>query len=155
MPLRASLYNGTPFDFHRRNHRRRLHLIAHKGGGVFVKLVQRHQRHGQGAGQFAVGIVAVGGLAEFDGAFIDLVVGHHFFGQLRAAAEHDDEQAGGVGIERAAMADLFDAKLAADGIHHVMRGRPGGLVKMVRVSFFRKMPHAKYLFQQRLYQKLW
>ena len=42
--------------------------------------------------------------------------------------EHDDEQAGGIRVERAAMADLLDAELAADGVHHVVRRRAGGLI---------------------------
>ena len=76
----------------------------------FVQFLQRQRRDGQRSGQFAVGIVAVRGFAEFDRAFINLVVGHQFFGKLGAAAEDDDEQAGGVRIERAAMADFLDAE---------------------------------------------
>ena len=72
--------------------------------------VQRQRRDGQGSGEFAVGIVAVRGFAELDRAFVNLVVAHQFFGEFRAASEHDDEQAGGVGIERAAVADFLDAE---------------------------------------------
>ena len=61
-------------------------------------------------------------------AFVDFVVGHQLLGELGAAAQHDDEQAGGVGIERAAVADFLDAELAADGVHDVVRGGAGGFV---------------------------
>ena len=99
---------------------------------------------GSGGCDFAVGIVAVGGLAELDGAFIDLVVGHHLFGELGAATEHDDEQTGGIGIERAAMADLFDAEPAADHVHHVVRSRAGGLVNQQRTVKRGKFLHVNY-----------
>ena len=97
-------------------------------GRFLVQLLERHRRDGQGSGHFAVGIVAVRGFAEFDRAFINLVVAHQFFGQFRAAAQHNDEQAGGVRVQRAAMADFLDLKAAADGVHDIVRGRAGGFV---------------------------
>ena len=110
------------------NHRRDLLQVADKRGGSLVQLVERERRDGKRGGDFAVHVVAVRGFAEFDVALIDLVVGHQLLGQLRATAQHDDEQAGGVGVERAAVADLSDVELAADGIHHVVGGAAHGLV---------------------------
>jgi hypothetical protein len=83
---------------------------------------------GTGRVAVTVHVVAVGGLAEFDVALIDLVVRHELLGELGAAPEHDDEQAGGVGVERAAVADFLDAEPAADVVHHVVRGAAHGLV---------------------------
>ncbi len=55
--------------------------------------------HGEGGDEFAVGVVAVGGFAELDAAFVNLVVAHESFGELGALAEDDDEEAGGGGVE--------------------------------------------------------
>src|SRR5436305_1517622 len=47
-------------------------------------------------------------------------------GEMRAAAEHDDEQAGGIRVERAAVADFLDAELATNRVHNVVgRGAAG------------------------------
>ena len=60
----------------RRNHRRRLHLIADerlRGGVQFVQGQRRHRKRGD---QFAIGIITVGGFAELHRAGVNLVVGH-------------------------------------------------------------------------------
>ena len=79
-----------------------------------------------------VGVVTVGRLAELDRAGIGLVGGHEPLGQLGAAAQHNDEQPGGVGIQRAAVADFLDPKLAPDGVHHIVRSGAGWLVNQDR-----------------------
>ena len=94
-----------------------------KSSGRFVQLIECQRGDGQGGGEFAVGVVAGGRLAEFNRPFINFVGGHQFFGKFGAAPQHHDKQSGGVGVKRAAVADFFDLKPTADGVHHVMRSR--------------------------------
>src|SRR6185437_8593165 len=82
--------------------------------------------------------------AEFDGAFVNLIVGHQFFRKLGAAAEHDDEQAGGIGVERAAMSDFFDAELAANRVHDIVRRGPGGFINEKRAVERGEFLHGNY-----------
>ena len=50
--------------FDGRNHWRHLHLVTDEFGGFFIQIFQRQWRHGQGSGDFAIGIVGVRGFTE-------------------------------------------------------------------------------------------
>src|SRR5439155_16752872 len=50
-------------------------------------------------------------------------------------------------IERAAMANFFNAKAAADGIHHVVRSGPGRFVDQNGSVQRREFLHADYLLE--------
>ena len=62
-------------------------------------------------------------------ADVFLVLAHEQILDLRAAAEDDEEQAGGERIERAAMADLLRAETAADDGDDVVRGHAARLCR--------------------------
>jgi hypothetical protein len=68
--------------------------------------------HGLFLDGFAFGVLGVGGLPEGDGADVFLVLGHEEVGEAGAVAEHENEHAGGHGVERAAMADLLHVQAA-------------------------------------------
>ena len=110
------------------NHGRFLLDISLKrlGGGVQRLAIERGHRCG--GRDVALGIVAVGGFAELNGALVDFVVGSEFHGKLGGSAEEQNQEAGGGGVEGAAMADLLEAVLAADNVHNVVRGGAGRLV---------------------------
>ena len=75
----------------------------------------------------AIGILAVGHLAKPHGAHVFLVLAHQQVLDLRAAADRDEQQTGGQGIERPAVTDLLRAERATRNRHDVMRGHAGAL----------------------------
>src|SRR5665213_3090809 len=131
--------------FDGRNHWRHLHLVADELGGFFIQHFERHRRNSFCFENFAVRVIAVRRLAEFYRAFINLVIAHQFFRELRAATEDDDEQAGGVRIKRAAVADLFDLKTPADCVHDIVRRRAGGFINEDRAVECGKFLHGTSL----------
>ncbi len=65
---------------------------------------------GSRGGDFAAfGIQGGGGGSEFDGSQVLFWLGHKLFGEFGGAAEEDDEDAGGEGVEGTGMADLDSA----------------------------------------------
>ena len=60
-----------------------------------------------GGDGFAPGVLGGGGGAKTADAFVFLFLGHEEVLDLGGAADHEDEEAGGVGIEGAAVADFF------------------------------------------------
>src|SRR5581483_11624828 len=130
---------------HGRNHGRHLHLIADERGGQFVQFVQRGGRDGQGGDELAVRVVTIRGFTELDGALIHLVRGHQLFGKFCAAPEHEHKQPGGIRVQRAAMADLLNAELPADRVHHVVRRRADRFVDQQRAVQGFKLMHIKLL----------
>ena len=86
------------------------------------------REHRCGGRDVALSIVAVSAFAELNGAFVDLVIGSEFHGKLGGPAEEQNQEAGGGGVEGAAMADLLKAVLAADNVHNVVGRGAGRLV---------------------------
>src|SRR5882724_8506986 len=133
-------------DLDGRDYGRHLHLVANECGGGGIQFRQGDGRHGEGGDQFARGIVAVSRLTELNGAFVNLVRGHEFFGEFCSTSQDDDEEAGGVGIKGAAMADFLEPELGANGVHDIVRSRAGrfvdqdGAIKGIKLVHNRQSP---------------
>ena len=111
-----------------RDHRR--DLIELPGefleSGLNLSLVQ--SGHGFGFENFARGVLGVGGLTKFEGALILLVLSHQQVLNAGGPTNHQHEQAGGNGIEGAAMPDFTLTEPAADEVNNVVGGAARGFV---------------------------
>ena len=113
----------------------RRHLV-HRTLEVSGELLERCERLGKRAGfggGGAVGVKAIRGEAEADGAGV-LLVGlgpglREELGQAGVAAEQQGQDAGGHGVKGAEMADGFFTSGAADEGDDVVRGEGGGFVE--------------------------
>ena len=74
------------------------------------------------AGRFARSIVAAGGPAEANCAFINLVAARIELRQPGGALNHNRQHAGGDRVESSQVPDLFRFSNAAHLIHHIVRG---------------------------------
>jgi len=83
---------------------------------------------GPGLKDFAGGVLGIGGFAELEGALVLLVLGHEQILNAGGLADHEHEEAGGDGIERAAVANLALLKASTDEVDNIMGGLAGGLV---------------------------
>ena len=85
-------------------------------------LAGREFRHWLGFQHFAAAVLGAGGGSEAESPFIFLLFGHEEILHLGAPPDHENEQAGGHGIERAAVADFLRAETSArDGDDIVRR----------------------------------
>ena len=119
---------GDAVDFDGGYHRRGLHLVAEAGVHLGGDLVGGDGGGVAGGDDLAVGVLGVGFDAEAEDAFVGFVVAHDALGDFGGFAEQDDEEAGGHGVEGAAVADFGDAELAADFCDDVVGGPAGGFV---------------------------
>src|ERR1044072_320528 len=94
----------------------RRHRRAH---GVLGEAVD-----GPFGGDVARGVVGVGAGAEAHRAFVDLGRLDEETGEARRLAQRQHQETGGVGVERAGVADLLLADDAAHLLHRVVRGPP-------------------------------
>ena len=119
-----------PVDLDRRERRRNLFVLPHqrcdhrrRGEGVGGLL--GHGGHAHGA---PLGVVGVGLRAEHDPSQVGLFGRGEVGGEPCRRADQYDEQSGGHGIEGARVSDTLLAEGTADAIHHVVAGKPFGLV---------------------------
>lgn len=124
----GELVEGHSILFHRGDHGGELHLVPDEGLGGGGDILESHEWHGEGGKEFPVRIVTAGGFTEFESALVDFVIGHESFGEPGGFSEDQDEEAGRVGVQGAAVADLFDAEFSSDGGDHVMGGGAGGFI---------------------------
>jgi len=85
-------------------------------------------RDGPGFEDFSGGVLGIGGFPELEGALVLLVLGHEQILDAGGLADHEHEEAGGDGIERAAVANLALLKASTDKVDNIMGGFAGGLV---------------------------
>jgi hypothetical protein len=116
----GKLVEGDTVDLDGGDHGWELHEIPDEGLGELIEIIEREGRHGQRAGEFAIGIVTGSGLAEFECAFVNFIIGHELLRELGSTAEDDDQQTRGVGIEGAAVADLVDFEMATDACDDIV-----------------------------------
>src|SRR5688572_20033816 len=106
-----------------------LHRLGHPlGGEAFRRRLLGHRPRR---------VVGVGGLTEADVALVHLGRADEKPREAGAPAEREQEKAGSVGIERAAVADLFLPDAATHLLHHVVRGATAFLVDQEEA-----VPHA-------------
>ena len=126
LPRQLIKWDAAVFD--RRNHWRHLVKIAAKlfKGGANLIFIQRGHR--PLINHFSLSILRAGCDAERKRAGVFFVLAHEQVLDFRAAPEREQEQTGGDGIERAAMADFFHLEFAPNERDHVVRRHPLGFV---------------------------
>jgi hypothetical protein len=77
---------------------------------------------------FAGGVLGVGGFAEFQGALVLLIFSHEQVLHPGGFADDEHQEAGGDGVEGAAVADLALIKATANEIDNVVGSSAGGFV---------------------------
>ena len=78
--------------------------------------------------RFALAVERVRRAAEADDAGIGAVAPHEVGREARGVAHEQDKQAGGIGVERAAVTHLDEVEALLDGLHHVVGRDVGRLV---------------------------
>lgn len=128
LPFAGEFVAGDAVDFDGGVHGRGLveaAAVVLEGGadGVGAELVG-----GAGGDDLAVGVLAVGFDAEFHGGQVFFVIAHEAVLQFGGFADDDHEQAGGHGVEGAAVPDFAGVEDAAAEGDGVVRGEAGVFV---------------------------
>ena len=83
---------------------------------------------GAGLEHFASGVLGIGGFAEFESSLVLLVFGHEQVLDTGGSSDDEHEEAGGDGVERAAVADFSLMEAAADEIDNIVGGTTGRFI---------------------------
>ena len=129
LALAGHLVERDAVDLDRGDHRRNLEDVAGEVGRD-----ERFEPLARDAGGVAAGddlasdVLRVRGCAEAERALVGLVARHGGGGELRAAADEEDQKAGRLRVERASVADLLEPEHPSHRDDDVARGDAGGLV---------------------------
>src|SRR6266404_1457156 len=126
LPRQFIKWDAAVFDG--RNHGGHLVKIATKLFKGSANLIFIQRGNGPLIDHFSLSILCAGCDPEHERAGVFLVLAHEQILNLCAAPECEQEQTGGDGIERAAMADLFHLEFAPNERDHVVRRHRLGLV---------------------------
>ena len=121
------LVEATAADLHRRHHRRELFDVTDEARQRVFDVVAR-DGHRSLVEHLTGGVERAGGDAEHDPTFVGLPRLRQVAQEARGATEPHEQHAGGVGVERARVADLALAEGLAQLGDHVVRREPGRLV---------------------------
>ena len=126
--LPSQFVEGNPVLFDGGNHRR--NLVEFTGefreGSVDRRAIQRGDR--SAFEDFSGGILGIGGFAEFQGALVLLVFRHEEVLDPGGFADDEHQEAGGDGVEGAAVADLTLIKATANEVDNVVGSSAGRFV---------------------------
>lgn len=126
--LASKFVKGDAVFFDSGNHRWGLVEVAAEGGEGGFDLVVGVIGDWAFFEDGAVGVLGIGDLAEAEGADVFLVFAHEEVLDFGAAADGEEEEAGGEGVEGAAVADFFGFEDAAAESDDVVGGHAWGFV---------------------------
>ena len=109
-------------DFLCRHRRRNLRKLATKAIQDCVELRAIQLNRDFGRCRFAVGVVAIGGVAEVNYALVNFVVAAIKLCEARGAIDYQRENAGCAGVQCPQMPDLSRSRDAPHLVDHVMGG---------------------------------
>lgn len=120
--LASEFVEGNAVFLHGGDHGRGLVEIAFELGEGIGDLLVGEGGDGAGLGDFAIGVLGVGGFAEFERALVFLVFGHEEVLDFGGFTEEEHEEASGERIEGATVADFFEAVIFTHEIDDIVRG---------------------------------
>lgn len=126
--LPGQLMGGAPVNFFGGEGGRNLLNSSNKLLRELREFIRIERGRGIGTERLAVRVIGVCGKTETDGAGVTFAAPGVEAGEARGAAESEDQNAGGEGIESAEMADLAETGQTSHRLDHIMRSAGARLI---------------------------